>query len=65
MRVKVIDLDPNYKLYIYPKKSVLRKRVAGRWLSIIVARSPDEMLNSFIINDEIKKKIKQKIEHIR
>jgi len=65
MRVKVIDIDPNYKLYIYSKKSVLKKRVNGRWMSVIVARDYSEMLNSFIIDFELKKKIKQKIEHIR
>jgi len=61
MRVKVIDIDPNYKLYIYSKKSVLKKRVNGRWMSIVVARDSVEMLNSNIINDDIK----QKIKHIR
>ncbi len=60
MRVKVIDLDPNYKLYIYSKKSVLKKRANGRWMSVIVARDPSEMLNSSIIDDGLK----QKIEHI-
>jgi len=65
MRVKVIQLDPNYKLYIHVKKSVLKKRVNGRWVSIIVARDPVEMLNSNIIDGELKKKIKQEIEQIR
>jgi len=65
MKVRAIDLDSNYKLYIYSKKAVLRKRVNGRWISVVVARDPVEMLNSNIINDELKQKIKQKIEHIR
>jgi len=61
MKVRVIDLDSNHKLYIYLKKAVLRKRVNGRWISVVVARDPVEMLNSNIINDELK----QKIKHIR
>jgi len=64
MRVKVIDIDPNHKLYIYLKKAVLRKRVNGRWISIIVARDSAEMLNSNIINDDIKQKIKKIVEQI-
>jgi len=65
MKVRVIDLDPNYKLYIYPRKSTLKKRVNDRWMSVIVARDPSEMLNSNVIDDELKKKIKQKIEQIK
>jgi len=65
MRVKVIDIDPNHKLYIYSKKSVLRKRVNGRWMSIVVARDPVEMLNSNIINDELKQEIMKIVEQIR
>jgi hypothetical protein len=64
MRVKVIDLDSNYRLYIYLKKAVLRKRVNGRWISIIVARDSAEMLNTNIINDDIKQKIKKIVEQI-
>jgi len=65
MRVKVIQLDPNYKLYIYPRKSTLKKRVNDRWMSVVVARDPSEMLNSNVIDDGLKQKIKQKIEHVR
>ena len=61
MRVKVIDIDLNYKLYIYPRKSTLKKRVNGRWMTVIVARDPSDMLNSNVIDDELK----QKIKHIR
>jgi hypothetical protein len=65
MKVRVIDLDSNHKLYIYLKKAVLRKRVNGRWVSIIVARDPAEMLNSNIINDELKQEIMEIVEQIR
>jgi hypothetical protein len=64
MKVRVIDLDPNYKLYIYLKKAVLRKRVNDRWMNVIIARDPVEMLNSNIINDDIKQKIKKIVEQI-
>jgi hypothetical protein len=64
MKVRVIDLDPNYKLYIYPRKSTLKKRVNDRWMSVIIARDPVEMLNSNIINDDIKQKIKKIVEQI-
>jgi hypothetical protein len=65
MKVRVVDLDSNHKLYIYLKKAVLRKRVNGRWISIIVARDPVEMLNSNIINDELKQEIMKIVEQIR
>jgi len=64
-RVEIVLIDPNHRLYVYSKKSVLRKRVNGRWMSIVVARDPSEMLNSDIINDDLKHKIRKMIEQIR
>jgi hypothetical protein len=64
-RVEIVLIDPNHRLYIYSKKSVLRKRVNGRWMSIVVTRHPSEMLSSNIINDDIKQKIKKIVEQIK
>jgi len=65
MRVKVIDIDLNYKLYIYPRKSTLKKRVNDRWMTVIVARDPSEMLNSNVIDDGLKQEIMKIVKQIR
>jgi RNase P protein component len=64
MKVRVVDLDSNHKLYIYLKKSILKKRMNGGWVSVVVARDPSEMLNSNVINDDLKQRLKKILEQI-
>jgi len=59
--VKVVLIDSNHRLYVYSKKSVLKKKINGRWVGIIVARDAYDMMRSTLISEDVKEKIRQRL----
>ena len=56
-----IEIDGAYRLYIYKTKSVLKKKKGNRWIPVIVSKNPSDIIESSLINEELKKKMKEKL----
>jgi hypothetical protein len=57
VRVKVIKVDEKYRLYIYPKRVVLKEKVNGRYITRFSGVSVEHLLTSSVIDDKVKEKI--------
>jgi len=58
-----IEVDSNYRLYIFPKKVMLREKKENRWVTRFVSKCPSDVLDSSIIPGDLKQKIKEKLYH--
>jgi len=64
VRVKVIKVDEKYRLYIYPKRVVLKERVNGRLITKFSGVSVKHLLTSSVIDDRVKEKVKTIISNL-
>jgi len=64
VRVKVIKVDEKYRLYIYPKRVVLKERVNGRLITKFSGVSVEHLLTSSVIDDRVKEKVKTIISNL-
>ena len=60
-RVKVIKIDEDHRIYVFSKKVVYRERRDGRLVTRFSGISVEDLLNSPLINDNVKKKIREKL----
>ena len=58
-RVKVIKIDEDHRIYVFSKKVVYRERRDGRLVTRFSGISVEDLLNSPLINDNVKKKIRE------
>jgi len=64
VRVKVIKVDEKYRLYIYPKRVVLKERVNGRLITKFSGVNVKHLLTSSVIDDRVKEKVKTIISNL-
>ena len=62
--VKNIVIDERYRLYYYKQKVVLREKKDKNWVPIFIGRFMSDVLDSSVISNEVKEKIKQKLSQI-
>jgi len=62
--VKKVVIDDIYRLYIYKSKSVLKKKKNGKWTPVFVGKNPSDLLDSSILDNKLKEKIKEKLNRV-
>ena len=58
--VKVI-IDDRYRLYIYRQKVLLKEKKGSKWIIRVMTKNPSDILDSSILDDKLKQKIKEKL----
>jgi len=58
-RVKVVKLDEDHRIYVFSKKVIYKERSGGRLVTRFSGISVEDLLNSPLISDNVKKKIRE------
>ena len=61
VRVKVVKIDDNHRLYLYRKRIVFKEKVNGRYVTRFSGVSISGLLQSELIDESVKKKIMEKL----
>ena len=64
VRVKVIKLDENHRIYLYRHKIVYKERKGNRLVTRFSGIDLSALLNSPVIDDKIKEKIREKLKEV-
>jgi len=57
--VKVIEIDNDHRIYLYPKKIVYKEKKNGVFITKFSGVSFGALLTSSVVDDEIKLKIRE------
>ena len=60
-RVKVVKLDEDHRIYVFTKKVVYKERSGGKLVTRFSGVSLRDLLNSPLVNDDVKEKIREKL----
>jgi len=61
VRVKVVKIDDNHRLYLYRKRIVFKEKVNGRYVTRFSGVSISGLLQSELIDESVKRKIMEKM----
>jgi len=61
VRVKVVKIDDNHRLYLYRKRIVFKEKVNGRYVTRFSGVSISGLLQSELIDESVKKKVMEKL----
>jgi hypothetical protein len=61
-RIEVIKIDEDNRIYLYPKKVIYRIRKGGRWYTKFIGLTLSSVLESSVVDDEIKRKLAKILE---
>jgi hypothetical protein len=64
IRVKVVKIDDNHRLYLYRKKVVFKEKVNGRYITRFSGVSISGLLQSELISEEVKEKLREKLKDL-
>jgi len=57
-----IEIDDIHRLYIYRQKVLLKEKKGSKWVTRVVTKNPSDILDSTLVNDKLKQKIKEKLD---
>ena len=57
-----LEIDEGHRLYFFSRKVVLMEKRKGKWVSVIANKFASDILDSPIVSDGLREKIKQKLE---
>ena len=64
VRVKVYKLDEDHRLYLYRKRIVYKERVYGKLVTKFSGVSFNALLESSMVDDRVKEKIREIVQNL-
>jgi hypothetical protein len=64
-RVRVLKIDNDHRIYVYPKKILYKERKNGRLITRFVGVSVNDLLDSSIISEDIRKKLEKILRNLK
>ena len=64
VRVRVIKLDEDHRIYLYSKRIVYKERINGKLVTRFSGIDLNALLNSPVIDDKIKEKIREIVQKL-
>jgi hypothetical protein len=63
-KIRVLKLDEDHRIYVFPKRVVYKERVNGRLVTRFSGVDISHLLQSSIIDESMKKKISEKLKNL-
>ena len=63
-KIKVLKVDDNNRIYIYPKKVLYRQKKNGKWITKVSSPTLSGVLESDLIDENVKKKLTKILEKL-
>jgi hypothetical protein len=62
-RIEVIKIDEVDRIYLYPRKVLLRQKKNGKWVTKVCSPTLSGILESDLVSDDVKKKLEKMLKN--